>query len=274
MLRCGQRWQRAAPASRVSTLTERSLQRLELVWCLVVRDLRVRYRRSTLGLLWTMLLPLLHVVVFTTVFSTAFGFHVENYAVYALAGVLFWNFFQQSVLSSMNSLARNASILKKLPVPRAVFPVATVLAGAVNLCLALVPLFVLLLVTGHPLTPALLFLPAGILLAALFALGVGLLLSPLAIFFTDVVELVGVVLTLVMYLTPVFYPPAIVPPRFRWVVELNPVGVVLEAFRDPIYRGALPSGLHLSLALVMALGALGIGIVAFRRSSDRIPFYL
>jgi ABC-2 type transport system permease protein len=152
--------------------------------------------------------------------------------------------------------------------------VATVLSGVVNLTLALVPLFGLLLVTGHPLKPALFFLPAAIVIAALFALGVGLLLSPLAIFFTDVVELVSVVLMLIMYLTPVFYPIGIVPEKFRWIVELNPVRVVLEVFRDPIYRGVLPSPLHLSLALAVALVALGVGVVAFRRSSDRIPFYL
>lgn len=258
----------------MSTLTDRILQRRDLVFSLVVRDLRVRYRRSTLGVLWSMLLPLLTMLILTVVFTAAFGSHVENYAVYALSGVLFWNFFQQSVISAMNSLARNASILKKLPVPKAVFPVATVLAGVVNLALGLVPVFGLLLVTGHPLTPALFFLPVAILIAALFALGIGLLLSPLAVFFTDVVELVSVVLMLLMYLTPVFYPIGIVPEKFRWIVELNPVRIVLEAFRDPIYRGTLPSPLHLSLALAVALVALGVGVVAFRRSSDRIPFYL
>ena len=258
----------------MQTVADRILQRRDLVFTLVVRDLRVRYRRSTLGLLWSMLQPLLHMLVFTTVFSAAFGFHVENYAVYALSGVLFWNFFQQSVISSMNSLSRNAGIMQKLPVPKAVFPVATVLSGVVNLSLALVPLFVLLLATGHPLRPALFFLPAGILVAAVLALGIGLLLAPLAVFFTDVVELVSVVLMLVMYLTPVFYPIAIVPERFRWIVQANPMRIVLDTFRDPIYRGALPSGLELSVAVAIALAALAVGIVAFRRSSDRIPFYL
>jgi ABC-2 type transport system permease protein len=249
-------------------------QRRELVWCLVVRDLRVRYRRSTLGLVWSMLQPLLNMLVLTTVFSAAFGFRVENYAVYALSGVLFWNFFQQSVISSMNSLRRNENILKKLPVPTVVFPVATVLSGVVNLSLALIPLLALLLATGHALTPALLFLPGAVLVAAVFALGVGLLLSPLAIFFTDVVELVGVVLALVMYMTPVFYPASIVPEKLRWIVQLNPVNLLMEIFREPIYRGTVPSPLHLGLAAGVALVAIGVGSLVFRRSSHRIPFYL
>jgi ABC-2 type transport system permease protein len=258
----------------VPSITDRMLQRGALVWCLVVRDLRVRYRRSMLGLLWTLLLPLLNMVVLSTVFSTAFGLRLPHYAVYALAGILFWNFFQQSVISSMNSLSRNAPILKKLPVPKAVFPVATVASGVINLGLALIPLSLLMLVTGHPFTPALLFLPAAVAVAAAFALGVGLLLSPLAIFFTDVVELVGVVFILVMYLTPVFYPVEIVPERFAWMVAGNPVRLVLEAFRDPIYHGTVPSAPGLSSAVAVALVALAVGTWTFRRVADRIQFYL
>jgi ABC-type polysaccharide/polyol phosphate export permease len=240
----------------------------------VVRDLSVRYRRSTLGLLWTMLLPLLNMLVLRTVFSNAFGVEIENYAVYALSGILFWNFFHQGAVASMNSLRGNASIIQKLPVPTAVFPVAAVLAGAINLGLALVPLLLILVVTGHPLGPSLLFLPASISVAALLTLGVGLLLSPLAVFFTDVVELTGVFLTLLMYLTPIFYPVSIVPPRFRWVVTYNPVRLVLEVFRGPIYLGAVPAAGQVAGALLVALLALWIGAATFRRSSDRIPFYI
>ena len=250
------------------------LQRRDLVWCLVVRELRVRYRRSTLGLLWSMLLPLLNMLVFTAVFSAAFGLGRKDYAVYALTGILFWNFLQQSVVASMNSLRRNAAILKKLPVPRAVFPTAAVLAAAVNLALAVIPLLAILLATGHPMRPALLFLPVALVLATLLALGMGLLLSPLAIFFTDVVELVTVMFTLLMYLTPVFYPTTIVPEKFRWVIQLNPVRPILDVFRDPVYRGTLPSAGDVLLASVVALVALGVGVAVFRRTSHRIPFHL
>jgi len=250
------------------------LERRDLVWCLVRRDLAVRYRRSTLGLVWTMLLPLLNMLVLRAVFSAAFGADVDNYAVYALSGILFWNFFHQSAVAAMNSLRGNAHIIQKLPVPKAVFPVASVLAGAVNLMLALVPLLGIVLVTGHPLRPALVFLPVAIVVAALFTLGVGLLLSPLAVFFTDVVELTGVCLMLLMYLTPVFYPVSIVPERFRFIVGYNPLRLILDVFRDPIYLGTIPSPGHLVLALVVALTVLGIGAATFRRSSDRIPFYV
>ncbi|HEX2253055.1 MAG TPA: ABC transporter permease [Thermoanaerobaculia bacterium] len=246
----------------------------DLVAYLVARDLKVRYRRSSIGFAWTMLQPLLMMLVLSLVFSTIFRFNVENYAVYALAGILFWNFFSQSIVTSMNSLRANAALLTKLPVPKVVFPLSTVLAGLVNLLLALVPLFVILVVTGHPLRPALLFLPLAILIATTFTFGAGLLLSPLAVFFSDIIELVTVLLTLAMYLTPVFYPMEIIPEHLRWAVRFNPLRSVLEVFRDPIYYGKVPPLSHLAVAVAASLAVLVVGAVAFRRSSDRIAFYV
>jgi len=250
----------------------------DLVGALVSRDLKVRYRRSAIGFLWTMLQPLLMMLVLRTIFSTLFQAKSaevpNNYEIYALAGILFWNFFSQSIVASMNSLKGNAQLLQKLPVPKSVFPLATVLSGLVNLVFALLPLFVLLVVTGHPLKPALLFLPVSILIAAVFTLGAGLLLSPLAVFFSDVVELIGVLLTLLFYLTPVIYPKDIVPESFRAVVRFNPIRSILEVFRDPIYQGEIPPLSHLTVSIAIALLALGVGAWVFRKSSDRIPFYI
>lgn len=246
----------------------------DLVRALVVRDLKVRYRRSMIGFLWTMLQPLFTMLVLTMVFSAVFRFNAPNYPVYALAGIMFWNFFSQSVTTSMNSLKGNAQLLTKLPVPKAVFPVATVLAGVINLLFALVPLFAILLITGHPIRPAVLFMPVAILLMALFTLGAGLLLSPMAVFFYDTIEMVTVVLTLLMYMTPIFYPMDIVPEKYLWAVRFNPLRSVLEVFRDPIYFGKIPPLSHLTVAVGVTVLTLAIGIVAFRRSSDRIPFYV
>jgi len=246
----------------------------DLIWTLVARDLKVRYRRSAIGFLWTMLQPLLMMVVLTAVFSTLFRFDVPNYPVYALAGIMFWNFFSQSITASMNSLRGNAQLFTKVPVPKEVFPIATVIAGVINLLLALVPLFAILGLTGHPIRPSILFLPVAILLASLFTLGAGLLLSPLAVFFHDIVETVGVLLTLFMYLTPIFYPMSIVPERFVWAVRFNPIRSVLEVFRDPIYYGKIPPASHLTVAIVFTALAVAVGAAAFRKSTDRIPFYV
>ena len=282
----------------------------DLIWTLVQRDLKVRYRRSAIGFLWTMLQPLLMLMVLNIVFSTLFRFSdeaatdpplaaleqaaeqptppaaetaaepaprvgIRNYPVYALAGLLFWNFFQQTIVTSMNSLKGNATILKKLPVPLAVFPIATVISGLVNLLFAFVPLFAILICTGHRLTTALWFLPVAILVAAVFTLGAGLVLSPMAVFFSDVIELIGVVMTLLFYMTPVIYPIGIVAgTKYYWLVRFNPIRSILEVFRDPIYYGKVPPVEHFLLAATVALTALVVGIVAFRRSTDRIPFYI
>ena len=249
----------------------------DLVFALVSRELKVRYRRSAIGFVWTMLQPLLTMLVLQVVFSSIFRFKMTNgnYAVYVLAGLLFWNFFSQSIVASMNSLKGNAQLLRKLPIPTEVFPLSTVISGVINLCLALVPLLLILIATHHPLTPALFFLPVSILLAALFTLGAGLLLSPFAVFFSDVVELVGVVLSILLYMTPVIYPMQILEgSRFRPLVRFNPVRSILEVFRDPIYFGKVPPLTHLSVSLGIALLALAVGAFVFRRSSDRIPFYI
>jgi len=246
----------------------------DLLWTLVARELKVRYRRSAIGFLWTMLQPLLTMLVLTAVFSAVFRFNIQNYPVYALAGIMFWNFFSQSVTTSMNSLRSNARLLTKIPVPKAVFPLATVISGLINLLFAMVPLLAIIVFTGHPLRPAILFLPVAILLAALFTLGAGLLLSPLAVFFYDTVEIVGVLLTLLMYMTPIFYPMSIVPEPYLHFVRFNPIRSVLEVFRDPIYYGKIPPLTHLGVAAFVTLVVLIVGIVAFRRSSDRIPFYV
>jgi ABC-type polysaccharide/polyol phosphate export permease len=251
----------------------------DLISALVARELKVRYRRSAIGFTWTMLQPLLTMLVLQVVFSSLFRFKLDeennNYPVYALAGILFWNFFSQSIVASMNSLKTNSPILRKLPIPKEVFPLATVISGVINLLLALIPLLLILLITGQPLRPSLLFLPVSILIAALFTLGAGLLLSPLAVFFSDVVEMIGVLLSILMYLTPIFYPMKILEgSKYLPLVRFNPVRSILEVFRDPIFRGKVPPLSHLSVSVGIAVVALALGVWAFRRSSDRIPFYI
>jgi ABC-type polysaccharide/polyol phosphate export permease len=234
----------------------------------------VRYRRSLIGFAWTMLQPLLMMLVFQVAFSTVFRFDIDNYPVYVLSGLLFWNFFAQSIVASMNSLRVNARLIQKLPVPKAVFPLSVVISGIINLCLALVPLFGLLLATGHRFDSSLAFLPVSILIAGVFTIGAGLLLAPLAVFFFDVVELVGVALQLLMFLTPVVYPLAILPDKYHWIVRFNPVRSILEVFRDPIYHSKVPPLSHLSVAIGLALIVFTVGVIAFRRSSHRINLYL
>jgi ABC-type polysaccharide/polyol phosphate export permease len=241
---------------------------------LVVRALKVRYRRSTIGFLWTMLHPLIMMVVWTVLFSQVFRVQVENYLVYALSGITFWQFFTQTVTSNLYSLRGNSRLLTKLPVPKALFPVATVLSGLVNFSFALVPLLGIALATGSHFTFALAFLPIGMVIATVFTLGAGLLLAPLAVIFSDTVEVVGILLSLVLYLTPVFYPPSIIPARLQPLFRLNPLAAILEVFRAPLVTGSLPAGVDVMIAMASALLVFGLGAWVFTVTSRRIPLYL
>lgn len=241
---------------------------------LVARDLKVRYKRSVLGIAWTMLNPLLTMVVFTMVFSHVLRVPVKNFTVYFLSGFLLWNFVSQTTSWSTSCLVGYASLIKKIYVPRAIFVLATVLAGLVNLLLSLVPLALIMLVVGHPFCLSLTFVPVPMLLGTLFALGLSLLLAPLSVMFADIVPIYQVVQTLWLYLTPVMYPIDMVPPEYRTFVDVNPMSSLVEAFRAPIYGGVLPELHVLATAAAFAFGSMALGWLVFEHYTDRIAYYV
>jgi ABC-type polysaccharide/polyol phosphate export permease len=256
------------------TAVREIVQYRSLLRDLVSRDLKVRYKRSVLGVAWTMLNPLLTMVVFTMVFSQVLRVPVKNFAVYFLSGFLLWNFVAQTTSWSTGCLLGYASLIKKIYVPKAVFVLATVLSGLVNLLLSLIPLALIMLVVGHPFHAALAFIPIPMLLGMLFALGLSLLLAPLSVMFADIVPIYQVVLTLWLYLTPVMYPIEMVPPEYRGVVDANPMSYLVEAFRAPIYGGVLPDGGVLMAATAFALAAMVLGWTVFQYYTDRIAYYV
>ncbi|MFZ5786325.1 MAG: ABC transporter permease [Acidobacteriota bacterium] len=239
---------------------------------LVRRDLTVRYKRSVLGFLWTMLNPLLLMIIFTVVFSTIFRFAVEHYETYFLSEYLVWNFFAQSTVAAMTSLEWNGALMKRVRVPKAVFAVSTTASGLANLLLACLPLLVIMALAGAPIRPAMLFLPFSFAIIAVFTLGVSLALSAVSVYFDDVAQMVQVAITALMYLTPIMYPMSIVPERYQWLIRANPLTHLFELTRQPIYHGVLPDLSALVLASAIALAALLVGWLTFRRLSP--GFYL
>jgi len=246
----------------------------ELLTNLVIRDLKVRYKRSVLGFLWTMLNPLLMMIVFTVVFSTVFRFAVENFIVYFLSAYLIWTFFSQSTSAALVSIVGSADLIKKIYIPKAILVLATVISGLVNFAFALVPLALVLILTGDHITLSWLFLPISIILIAVFALGVSLLLSAVTVFFYDVAEMYQVVLAAWMYLTPIFYPLDIIPEGYRALIYLNPMYYLTECFRFPLYMGKVPppnfivnSGVAASLVLIL-------GWWVFSKAIDRFAYHL
>lgn len=245
-----------------------------LLQSLVMRDLTVRYKRSVIGFLWTMLHPLLLTLIFVLIFSTFFRFAIEHYAVYFLSAFLGWNFFSQSTSSAMSSIAWNGMLMKQVRAPRSIFPLSTTLSGLVNLLLSMIPLLIIMRIQGIPVRPSILFLPVSFLMLAMFAFGVSLALYSLAVFFVDVREMYVVMLTALLYLTPIIYPIEIVPDKFLWIVKINPLRYLLETLRAPIYYGIIPPVRTLGISAGVAVFALVVGWLTFRRLSPRFYAHL
>ncbi len=246
----------------------------DLVGQLVARDVKVRYKRSVLGVAWTMLNPLLMMVVLTLVFSHLFRWDLPNYPVYLLSGTLLWNFFAQTTTLGMQQLVWGGALLHRIYVPRTVFAVSALGTGLVNLALALIPLSLIMLVTGAPFRPALVFVPIAVVQAALFTLGVSLLLSSVAVAFPDIIEMYQVILTAWYFLTPVFYPAKIFPAQYALWLKINPMHHLVAAFRGPIYEGALPSVESMAASTALALAVLAVGWLAFTAHADRMVYRL
>jgi len=240
-----------------------------LVHELVVRDIKVRYKRSVLGVTWTMLAPLLNMLTLTLVFSALLKMAISNYPVYFMAGILFWNFFAQSTSSAAFQTQDANAIAKRTFVPRSVFVAAAIGVALVNLLLSLVPLLAILAVTRFPLHVTWLFLPVSILLGALFAGGVALFLFSLATRFSDVREMYGVIVQVWFYLTPIVYHISIVPANYRIPIWLNPMYHLVQTFRDPIYEGTLPEVRPLLISVAIAVVTFLAGWLYFCRRSER-----
>ena len=240
-----------------------------LVQELVVRDIKVRYKRSILGVTWTMLAPLLNMITLTIVFSAIFKAAIANYPVYFLAGVLFWNFFSQSTSSAALQTQDANNIAKRTYVPRSVFVAAAVGVALVNLLLSLVPLLLILAVTRFPLHAAWTFLPVSILIGALFASGVALFLFTLASRFSDVREMYLVFVQVWFFLTPIVYHVSIVPPKYRIPIWINPMYYLIQTFRNPIYEGTLPTLKVFATSLLLAVVCFVAGWVYFCHRSEK-----
>jgi len=239
---------------------------------LVNRELSVRYKRSSFGVWWTLLNPILTTAIMWVVFSQIFGqgrFGVssdEPYVVYLLAGVLFFTFFSQGLLATGSAITGSASILTKVYVPAEVFSFATALAGVANFAISLAPLLVVQLIAGVGIPWTILLSPVPVVAMLALVTGLGMLVAAAAVRFYDVIELTRVLVILLTYATPVFYPISIIPERFLSFVYANPLFSYLEVFRSLFYRGEIPPLWQWAMVVGSALVALGLGVWAFSRS--------
>jgi len=235
---------------------------------LVRRDLTVRYKRSIIGFFWTMLNPLILMIILTVVFSAIFRFEgISHYEIYFLSEYLVFGFFAQTTVQSMTSLSWNGMLMKRVRVPKSIFAISTTISGLVNLCLAYIPLFIIMIVRGAPIQPAVLFLPVAFLIIAVFTLGISLLLSALAVYFDDVSQMYQVGTMALFYMTPIIYPIEIIPYRWIWLIRINPLTQLFKMARDPVFSGTLPAFHIVAGSATAAVVALLVGWVVFHRLS-------
>ncbi len=246
-----------------------------LIWQLTVRNLTVRYKRSTLGVFWTMLDPLLTMLIMTFVFDALLMRSIPNFAVYLLTALTVWNFFSQSTTSAMADFQGGSHILSKVYLPQSTFVIVSVTTGLVNFFISLATVFAIALFSGsqlsflHSLT---LIIPTTILIA--FNLGVGLILAPAVVYFNDLENVYSIFLRLLMYLSGLFYMVTDLPLWLQAVVNLNPVYHFILMFRAPIYSNQLLPVDSLLYTGVLSVAFLVIGMIFFIRLSDDVALKL
>jgi ABC-2 type transport system permease protein len=244
-----------------------------LVGQMVRRDILTRYKRSILGVAWTMLNPLGTSIVLAVIFSSVFGGSDKSYPVYVLAGLIAWNFFSQTTNAAIVNLVWGGGLLNRIYIPRTVFGVSAIGTGLVNLALSLVPLIIIMLAYSIPLPPSMLILPIPILFLAMFSLGVGLFISSLAIYYSDVAEMYQIVLLAWFYLSPVIFKDEFLPPQVLAAIKIvNPMYHLINLFRAPIYEGRIPDLTEFLVSGLWAITALLIGWIVFSRRADEFAY--
>src|SRR4030042_5598221 len=227
-----------------------------LILQLVRRDMLARYKRSVLGVAWTMLNPLGMIIVLSIVFSRLFA-GVVSYPAYILSGLIAWNFFAQSTNAAMSGLVWGGSLIQRIYIPRTAFGISAIGTALVNILLSLIPLILVMLVTQTAIHISIIFLPISIFLLACFALGVGLILSTMAVYFPDVAEMYQIFLLAWMYLTPIIYPEQIIPANLHLIFDLNPMYYLVRIFRLPVLDGRIPTFDEMLPAAICGIGAFG-----------------
>lgn len=250
---------------------------------LIARDFKVKYKRSVLGVLWSLLYPILMLTVMTIVFSQMFKFKVEgvNYIVYLMTGIIMWNYFNEASNSAMTSVVMNFSLINKVYIPKYIFPVAKCLFVGINFLLTLIPWLVIIGLSYFGLgeytchfNVYYLILPYIFVCMFLFTVGVSLFLSCVSVFLRDVFYIYGIVLVMWNYLTPVFYSIEIIPEKLQALFRLNPLYQFLTAAREIVLYGKAPSFGTLAIIGLIAVLTLGFGAFVFKKNQDKFIYYV
>ncbi|VEB22462.1 ABC transporter permease [Avibacterium volantium] len=247
----------------------------ELLKQLIIKDIKLKYRHSYLGYIWSILNPLMMMLVLVVVFSSLFRFDVPNYPVYLLTGQVLFNFVAEATNMSVSSITGNGALLKKTYVPKAIFPISRVTSSLVNLLFSLVALALVMLITSTPISWYILLIPIVFMEVYLFTLGLSLLLASSTVFFRDIQYLWGVLISIWLYVTPIFYPVSIISDEYQVIYQnLNPMYGYLLQFRDLVlYAKPLPMD-WLYQGSITAIVMLAIGLWVFNRKQNQFILYI
>lgn len=247
---------------------------IPLLQQLVLSDLKIKYRRSVLGYLWSLMNPLLMMWILTIIFSYVFRFDIPNYPLYLITGQIVFGFFSESTTVAMSAVLNNAGLLKKVYLPKVVFPLASVISSFINMLFSLAAIFIVMLATDVALKPTLLLLPLGLIILFFFSMGVGLALSALTVYFRDMFHLYGVLTTAWSFATPIFYPISIIPENLRYILFYNPLYYFLEFFRNIILYDTVPAMSEIMLCSLISLTSLILGGAVFRKLQNKFVMYI
>ena len=243
---------------------------------LVSRDFKVKYKRSVLGVVWSLLYPLLTMAVMAIVFSNVFKFSTPgvSYLAYLLSGLVMFNYFSEATNLAMSSVVANFSLLNKIYIPKYIFPLSKCLFVGINFLLTLIPLYGVIILTGTGLNIYHLFLPYVVICLFMFTLGVGLILSAIAVFLRDMFYIYGIIVMMWTYLTPIMYDISLISTRLQPILKLNPLYHYINFARQIILYHRIPEPFTWIVCLASSTVVLLIGITVFRKTQDKFIYYV
>lgn len=270
----GLRRDRQGKPSAVIQICDSLIRYRFLIKQLVNRDFKTKYKRSVLGILWSFLNPLMTMAVQYFVFSTLFKSDTPYYSVYLLTGLILYNFFSEACAMGLTSITGNAALIKKVYMPKLIYPVTKVMSSSVNFLISLIPLLGIMLLSGLKLSPALVLLVYDFLCMLMFIMGMVLILSTMMTFFQDTQFLWSVVSMMWLYLTPIIYPESIIPAKFLTLYHMNPMYQYVAFARVCIINGTSPVPTAYLWCLVSGGVFLLAGVMIFRKNQDQFVLHL
>ncbi len=236
----------------------------------VLRNLKLKYRKSILGVFWTILIPTSSALVYFFVFKYVMKVQIENYLLHVLSGIILWTFFQTALNTGVESIVNNHSILNKVPITPNIFPLSDCITAFINLILSLPVLAVMAAIYNIPVTFYWLALPMYLLILLLQAYAIGLTLSVLFVYLRDLKPVVGVLLQIWLYLTPVVYSESMLPKDLTWIMYANPVWFIFVGFRKAFLNSSLLSEIEFLVCICWTLTLSAIAIIVFDKNRKKL----